>query len=203
MRIFSTRCPISAQDGDLPVLPLPFETRQKSRFRAVLSTGEEVGVQIDRGTVLRGGEGLQDEHGGKVRVEAAAELLSMATGGDHLLLMRAAYHLGNRHVSVAFAEDRLLYSHDHVLDDMLQGLGLRVEPITAPFEPESGAYSGHSSHGSGRGSGLGSGPGHGHGHAHEGGHHDAHGQGHEDQQGYGHGHGHGHGTERDREGTHD
>jgi urease accessory protein len=166
MRVFTERCLISAQDGDLPVLALPFETRQKSRFRAVLSTGEEVGIQIARGTILRGGDGLQDEHGDKVRLEAAPESLSMATGSDHLLLVRAAYHLGNRHVSVAFAEDRLFYAHDHVLDDMVRGLGLRVDPITAPFEPEPGAYSGHSSHGSGHGHEHGHGHGHQHGHEH-------------------------------------
>lgn len=140
-------------DGCEPIasLTLPFELRQKSRFRAVLSNGEEVGVQLDRGVILRGGEGLVDAQGALVRIDAAPEPLSRASTGDPQLLLRAAYHLGNRHVPVAIQEEGLLYGHDHVLDAMLEGLGLEVEYILAPFEPEGGAYGGHS---------------HGHAHAH-------------------------------------
>ena len=67
--------------------------------------------------------------------------MSVIAADDARLLARAAYHLGNRHVDVQITADSLRYLHDHVLDDMLRGLGLRVRYETLPFEPEAGAYS--------------------------------------------------------------
>ena len=67
-----------------------------------------------------------------------------STRFDHeLKLARAAYHLGNRHVSVQIGAGWLRFLHDHVLDDMVRGLGLVVTLDTQSFEPEAGAYSGH------------------------------------------------------------
>ncbi len=84
-----------------------------------------------------------------VRVVAAHETVSRASGNAAQLL-RAAYHVGNRHVAVQLDEQCLAYLHDHVLDDMVRGLGLTVSFAKQPFEPESGAYSGisagHSHH---------------------------------------------------------
>ena len=126
---------------------LPFDTRQKSRFRAQLDSGEEIGVILPRGTVLREGDCLGNENGElQVRVRAADEAVSTVRVDDGLLLARAAYHLGNRHVPLQITANYLRYQHDHVLDDMLKQMGLDVVCEQAPFEPEAGAYSGGHGH---------------------------------------------------------
>ena len=125
-------------------LVLPFELRQKSRLRTALATGEEVGLNLDRGHILRGGDQLLADDGRVVEIVAAKENVSVVTAVDPLQLARAAYHLGNRHVSVQVGQGWLRYLHDHVLDEMVRGLGLTVSQEVLPFEPEAGAYAGHS-----------------------------------------------------------
>lgn len=139
-------------------LVLSFEARCKSRLRTRLLTGEEVGLFMERGTVLRGGDKLAANDGTVIEVVAAPEILMEATTADPLLLAKAAYHLGNRHVAVHLLPGKLRFGSDHVLGEMVRGLGLPVAEIEAPFEPESGAYGqagahphGHSSDGEGRG----------------------------------------------------
>ena len=127
-------------------LKLPFETRQKSRFRATLEDGSEVGVVIERGHILRGGDLLTGPDGHIVLVEAANEAVSTVAHDNSQLFARAAYHLGNRHVPLQVGDHWLRYLQDHVLDDMCQQLGLDVSHEDAPFEPESGAYGGHTHH---------------------------------------------------------
>jgi urease accessory protein len=121
-------------------LVLPFSERSKSRARHVLDNGEEVGLFLERGSVLRHGDLLLADDGRVVCVEAAPESVSMAHTDDLLLLARACYHLGNRHVALQIGHGWLRYVHDHVLDDMLRGMGLAVLVEQAPFEPEGGAY---------------------------------------------------------------
>ncbi|TVP81663.1 urease accessory protein UreE [Thioalkalivibrio sp.] len=141
MLTLTRRCTTPADITAMPVLRLPFETRQKSRFRALLTDGTEVGVMLERGQVLRDGECLCAAAGDVVvRVQAAPEPVSEAHSADALLLLRAGYHLGNRHVPLQLGHGWLRYLHDHVLDEMLRGLGLTVGFKQAPFEPESGAY---------------------------------------------------------------
>ena len=125
-------------------LVLPFQLRTKSRLRTALADGEEVGIVLDRGSVLREGDLLLAADGRIVKVIAAPELVSTVTSNDPLALVRAAYHLGNRHVALQVEAQRLRYQHDHVLDEMVRGLGLSVTVEEAPFEPEAGAYGGHS-----------------------------------------------------------
>lgn len=129
-------------------LTLPFEIRQKSRLKATLDDGTEVGLMLPRGGLLRGGDLLQAEDGTIIKIVAAPESVSKVTHEDSLMLMRASYHLGNRHVPLQVEKDYLCYVHDHVLDEMVRGLGLAVECVTEPFEPEGGAYGGghHHSH---------------------------------------------------------
>jgi urease accessory protein len=127
-------------------LVLPFELRSRSRFRARLASGEEVGVQLTRGQILRGGDRLLTEDGRVVEVRAAPESVSTLRTPDARLLARAAYHLGNRHVALQVGDDWLRYGHDHVLDDMVRGLGVVVTVEQAPFEPEAGAYHGGHEH---------------------------------------------------------
>ncbi len=128
-------------------LVLPFELRQRSRLLATLDSGEEAGLLMPRGTVLRGGDRLQASDGRLVEVVAAPEEVSIVRGADARSLARAAYHLGNRHVAVQITGDSLRFLRDHVLDDMLRGLGLKVEADVLPFEPEAGAYSQSHAHG--------------------------------------------------------
>ena len=136
-------------------LVLSFEARCKSRLRTRLLSGEEVGLFMERGTVLRGGDKLAANDGTVIEVVAAPEMLMEATADDPLLLAKTAYHLGNRHVAVHLLPGKLRFAADHVLGEMVRGLGLPVTEIEAPFEPESGAYGahphGHSSDGEGRG----------------------------------------------------
>lgn len=128
------------------VLSLPFEKRQKSRLRAQLDSGQEVGLTLPRGTVLRGGDCLLSEEGTVIKVQAQPEATSFISCDDALLLTRAAYHLGNRHVPLEIAEQGLRYLRDHVLDEMVEQLGLNVVHEVAPFEPERGAYGGGHHH---------------------------------------------------------
>ena len=139
-------------------LTLPFDARQRSRLRATLDDGREAGLFLPRGSVLRDGDRLLASTGEVVEVRAAHEVLSQVRAAGPVALARAAYHLGNRHVALQITESGLAYRHDHVLDEMVRGLGLVVEVAPAPFEPEAGAYAGHHAHAHGEHT-------HGHGHA--------------------------------------
>lgn len=121
-------------------LTLPFELRQKSRLVAKLDGGTEILLQLPRGRVLRNGALLQASDGSVIEVRSAPETLSSIESASAPLLARAAYHLGNRHVALQIEGGRLMYLHDHVLDDMVRGLGLAPLLVEAPFEPEPGAY---------------------------------------------------------------
>ncbi|MGR9045476.1 MAG: urease accessory protein UreE [Gammaproteobacteria bacterium] len=125
------------------VLTLPFESRQKSRLKAVTDSGREVGLFLDRGLILRSGMVLTGPDGFTVIIKAADEPLSVLRSDDPLQFARACYHLGNRHVPLQIQAGELRYLSDHVLDHMLEGLGLNVVHAVLPFEPEAGAYHTH------------------------------------------------------------
>jgi urease accessory protein len=126
-------------------LVLPFDLRQKSRLRTTLASGEEVGLFLERGEVLRDGDFLLAEDGCVVRVVAKPEQVLDILCKSPEALARAAYHLGNRHVPLQVGADWLRIADDHVLRQLVEGLGNTVVPRDAPFEPEAGAYSvGHS-----------------------------------------------------------
>jgi len=127
-------------------LTLTFELRCKSRLRTRLESGEEVGLFLERGAILRAGDKLRGVDGRIVEVSAALEAVMEARTDDPILLAKAAYHLGNRHVPVQVGPGFLRFGRDHVLGEMARGLGLSVAELEAPFEPESGAYGGHGGH---------------------------------------------------------
>jgi urease accessory protein len=128
-------------------LTLPFELRRKSRLRTVLPSGEEVGLFLDRGAVLRGGDCLVADDGRIVRIIAAPEAVMEVKSSDSGCLARAAYHLGNRHCPVEIGAGWLRFLADRVLSEMLLGMGFAVTSLSAPFEPEAGAYAaGHHHH---------------------------------------------------------
>ncbi|HZC35950.1 MAG TPA: urease accessory protein UreE [Chthoniobacterales bacterium] len=133
--------------GATSLLVLPFELRRKSRQVVRLETSEEVGLLLPPGTVLQTGDILESDDGSTIRIEATNEELMVVTAEDPFLLLRAAYHLGNRHTAVQIEPDRLLLALDPVLKEMLIGLGAKVAATREPFTPELGAYGGGHIHG--------------------------------------------------------
>lgn len=135
-----------------PRVELDWDVRQKSRFDATDDQGRRFGVFLPRGSVVRGGDVLVAEDGSLIRVLAAPQAVLVvrhcAEHGSVFDLLRAAYHLGNRHVQLELKPDHLKLEPDHVLADMLTSMHLTVTEERAPFEPEAGAYAaaGHDHH---------------------------------------------------------
>ncbi|MEO6744489.1 MAG: urease accessory protein UreE [Caldimonas sp.] len=175
---------------------LDWDVRQKSRFDAVDSTGRTLGVFLPRGKVVRGGDVLVAEDGSLIVVRARPQPVMVvrpcAEHGSPFDLLRAAYHLGNRHVQLELTPDHLKLEPDHVLGEMLERMHLIVSEEEAAFEPEAGAYAAGGTSHPHRAEGDGHRHDHGHGH---GGDHD-HDQGHGDHD-HDHGHAHGHGHKHD------
>ncbi|MCU0543380.1 MAG: urease accessory protein UreE [Oscillatoriaceae cyanobacterium Prado104] len=125
-------------------LALTAADRARSRHRFETDSGETLQLLLPRGTVLRDRDLLQSEDGScLVRVTAKPELVMTVRAATPLLLLRAAYHLGNRHVYLEVSDSYLRLAPDSVLQAMLEKMGLAVTEETAPFHPEMGAY-GHS-----------------------------------------------------------
>ena len=123
---------------------LDWDLRQKSRFEATDSLGRRLGIFLPRGSCVRGGDVLVAEDGSMIRVEAAPQRVLRVTvcaqHGSPFDLLRAAYHLGNRHVALELKPDHLQLEPDPVLADLLRRMHLIVTEADAAFEPESGAY---------------------------------------------------------------
>ena len=117
-------------------LLLPFELRQKTRLRTQTTTGEEVGLFLPRGAVLRDGDFLEAEDSRIIRVTAKPEKVLQIGCPDPVQLARLAYHLGNRHVALQIGSGWLRIANDYVLRQMVEGLGAVVVLTAAPFEPE-------------------------------------------------------------------
>ena len=149
---------------------LDWDVRQKSRFDATDSQGRTLGVFLPRGTLVRGGDVLVADDGSLVQVHAAPqpvlEVRHCSAHGSPFDLLRAAYHLGNRHVALELKPDHLKLEPDHVLADMLRQQHLIVTETQSAFEPEGGAYGGGGGHGHGHGHAHAHDHGHGHGHDH-------------------------------------
>ena len=160
---------------------LDWDVRQKSRFDATDSQGRSLGVFLPRGTAVRGGDVLVAADGSLIRVIAAPQSVLRITPcpqhGSPFDLVRAAYHLGNRHVQIELRSDHLKIEPDHVLADMLRAMHLIVHEVSEDFEPEGGAYSAG---------------GHGHSHGHSHGHGHDHGHDHAHDHDHSHGHSHSH-----------
>lgn len=123
---------------------LTAEERTRSRDRLFLPDGQIIALRLPRGSVLYDGDLLQSEAGDiLVRIVAKPEPVLTVTAKNYLDLLRAAYHLGNRHIALEITIDRLRLSPDPVLRAMLEQLGLQVKEEIAPFQPEKGAYGHH------------------------------------------------------------
>lgn len=131
-------------------LILPFDQRKKSRLRVTLKSGIEAALMLERGTILRGGDFLRSGDGRIIKVVAANETVMKVTAHNEQQLLRAVYHLANRHVPLQIGCSEgsgwLRLEQDHVLKAMLLGLSMHVVEESAPFEPEAGAYGGGHHH---------------------------------------------------------
>lgn len=143
MLILVRRLPADSTVEPAATLSLTAAERVRSRHRYVDDQGQPVYLNLPRGSVLRGQDLLIAETGERVRVLARPEPVLTVTAHDGLQLLRAAYHLGNRHVALEITPSYLRLEPDSVLEAMLHQLGVQVVSEVAPFEPEAGAY-GHS-----------------------------------------------------------
>ncbi|MCB9930383.1 MAG: urease accessory protein UreE [Alphaproteobacteria bacterium] len=166
-------------------LVLAFDERHRRRIVLPLASGADLLLDLPRAVAMAHGDGLLCDDGAWIAVAAAPEPLYAVSAPTPHLLLRLAWHLGNRHTPAAVEADRLLIRPDPVLAEMLRGLGGTVAAVCEPFQPEGGAY--------GEG---------GHGHVHDEGHDHAHSHGHAHDHKHGHAHDHEH-THAHRHGHHD
>ena len=144
MLTFTTHLPANPDGAIDFTLPMTAAHRTRSRQRFETDAGEMLNLHLPRGTVLRDRDLLQSEDGScLVLVTAKPEPVLTVRASTPLLLLRAAYHLGNRHVSLEVTDNYLRFSPDSVLQGMLEKMGLEVTEEIVPFQPETGAY-GHS-----------------------------------------------------------
>jgi urease accessory protein len=143
MKVYTQRIECIAVGTHFDTLQLNFDTRQKSRFRATLNNGTDIGADLPRTGILRSGSFIATEQGDILRIDAKPECLMQVLAKTDFDLLKAAYHLGNRHVPLMLTPSALYFEPDHVLAEMVEGLGLSVTEVEHPFEPESGAYAQH------------------------------------------------------------
>jgi len=166
---------------------------ERRRRRGVVKTvgGLEFLVDLADAPALRAGDGYLLEDGRLIEIVAAPEELLELRGRDPLHMTRLAYHLGNRHLECEISARHIRIRRDHVIAEMLKGLGAKVVEIEAPFHPEGGAYhQGGHSHDHGHEPGHVHHDHHGHEHKHEHHAHDHHGHEHHENCGCGHDHHH-------------
>jgi urease accessory protein len=123
---------------------LDHDQRHRRRLRHVGERGVEFLLDLPRAAVLRDGDGIELDDGRIVAVVAAPESLLDIHAPDCATLLRLAWHIGNRHLPAELRGDRIRIREDHVLQHMLEGFGAQVQIISAPFDPEGGAYEAHS-----------------------------------------------------------
>ena len=162
---------------------LDFDDRHRRRMAMTGTRGLAFLLDLESAVALRGGDALVLEDGRLVEVVAAPEPLLEIRGRDPQHLVRLAWHLGNRHLPTQITERGLRIRRDHVIEEMLRGLGARLIEIEAPFDPEGGAYAGHAhpndahdhaGHGHSTHEHGAHHHGHDHNHAHDHHHHDEH-----------------------------
>jgi urease accessory protein len=161
-------------------LVLDHEARHRRRVALKAQGGLEFLLDLERATVIEDGDAAKLEDGRLVQIAAAPEELIEITTDNPLRRLRVCWHLGNRHVATELTQDAIYIANDHVLFEMVRGLGATARIVARPFRPERGAYEEHV-----HGPDCGHDHGHDHGHSH--GH--AHGEAHDD---HGHSHAHAH-----------
>ena len=130
-----------AEDG----VTLNFDNRHRRRIRLHTDGGEDILLDLPKAIAMANGDGLQVSDGRWLAIHAAPEPLLEIRCTTPLALLRMAWHLGNRHLPTDLNKERLLIRPDHVIEDMVRGMGAQVKQICVPFQPEGGAYDTHSS----------------------------------------------------------
>ena len=143
------------QDRIVDVITLDHGDRHRRRIVLTADGGTAFLLDLDRADVLEDGDAIRLDSGWLVSVKAAPERLVEIKAEDPLELLTVAWHIGNRHVPAEITREAIYIAYDHVLLDMLRGLGAQVDIVDRPFRPVRGAY-----------------------HHHENGHHHGHGHGH-------------------------
>jgi len=141
-----------SHDTPADTVTLSFDDRHRRRMAMTGDNGLAFLLDLPKATELREGDDLVLEDGRHVRVKAAPEELMQASCDDMHHFIRTAWHVGNRHLPCEIHNDKLVLRHDHVIADMLEKLGCTVTIITAPFNPEGGAYGHGRTHGHSHGS---------------------------------------------------
>ena len=131
----------ASEAGD--AVTLDFDARHRRRIRLTTDTGEALLLDLPRAVAMADGDGLRLEEGGWLAVRAAPEKLLEVRCASLPELVRVAWHLGNRHLPTQLDGDRLLIRPDHVIEQMLAGLGASTREVEQPFQPEGGAYGSH------------------------------------------------------------
>ena len=126
-------------------LTLDFDARHRRRFRLTGDQGDDVLLDLPEAVAMAEGDGLQLDDGRWLKVQAALEDIVEVRHKDPIQLMRLAWHLGNRHLPTEIRDHVLLIRPDHVIEDMLRGLGADLQKLQSAFQPEGGAY-GHGHH---------------------------------------------------------
>jgi urease accessory protein len=127
-------------DAAIDEITLDYDSRHRRRFRFTAAAGTEILLHLAETTHIRDGDALVLDDGGFIAVRAAPENLLEVTAADADALTRLVWHLGNRHLAVQILPGKLRLLDDHVIAAMIPALGGAVQKITAPFDPESGAY---------------------------------------------------------------
>lgn len=128
-------------------ITLDHQARHRRRIAMTADGGTSFLLDLDKATVLDDGDAVKLEDGRLVRIKAAPEALVEVTTANPLRLMKVAWHLGNRHVPAEVTETAIYFVDDHVLTEMVRGLGAAVARVTRPFRPEKGAYEAAEAHG--------------------------------------------------------
>ncbi|KAB2915869.1 MAG: urease accessory protein UreE [Hyphomicrobiaceae bacterium] len=150
----------SGQPAD--VVELDYDRRTRRRISLTAKGGLAFLLDLANAPVLRAGDGIRLEDGRVVAVEAAPEELLEIACRDGRALARIAWHLGNRHLAAEISARIIHIRNDHVIADMVRGLGAETRVVQRPFSPEGGAYG----QDDGSGHGHGHHPHHRHGHSH-------------------------------------
>ncbi|HCM30905.1 MAG TPA: urease accessory protein UreE, partial [Acinetobacter radioresistens] len=115
MKIYTQRLETIQHNSSFEIVELTFDTRQKSRFRATLNSGIDIGADLPRTGILRSGSFIATEQGDILRIDAKPEHLMQVIAQSDFDLVKAAYHLGNRHVPLMLTPSALYFEPDHVL----------------------------------------------------------------------------------------
>jgi urease accessory protein len=186
LRAFAVKAAGSWKDKELDSVVLSFDDRHRRRMSMRGVGGTEFLLDLEEAVALRGGDALVLQDGRLIEVVGAPEKLAEIRATDNHHALQIAWHLGNRHLPVQIMGTKIRIRHDHVIEEMLVGLGAKVTLIDAPFDPEGGAYAKapHAHHHDDHHHG------HDHGHDHHG--HEMHGHVHGPNCNHDHDHDHGH-----------